>query len=173
MVGSSPRKTSPVVPSIETMPPSFSVFSPTRIVRFVRSTVSSPIPTTHGSPSPRATPPAWLPGRPRDGLLVERRQQQLVHLAGLDATQGLLLLNEALADHVHGHLHGRARGALGRARLQHEELPALDGELEILRVAVVVLEALRDLAELTGGLRQLPLELRELSGRADPRDDVL
>ena len=39
-------------------------------------------------------------------------------------------------------------GALAGARLQQEELALLDGELEVLDVAVVLLEARGDLAQL-------------------------
>jgi hypothetical protein len=44
-----------------------------------------------------------------------------------------------------GDLHRRRAGALAVARLQHEQLAALDGELDVLHVLVVLLELGLDL----------------------------
>jgi hypothetical protein len=45
----------------------------------------------------------------------------------------------------HGDLHRRRAGALAGARLQHEQLALLDGELDVLHVLVVLLELRLDL----------------------------
>src|SRR5438034_910680 len=124
-VGSSPAKTSPVVPSMEIESPSLMTLPFTRISRFPRSMSSAAAPDTHGRPSPRAT------------------------TAACDV------------------------GPLRASRLEHVELAALDRELEVLRVAVVLLEPLRDLLELLVHLRHLAAQLRDLRRRADARHDVL
>ena len=79
----------------------------------------------------------------------------------------------ALGDEVDGDLHHRLAGALAVARLQHEQLAVLDRELEVLHVAEVILEQLRDAHELGVRRRQLLRELGDRLGRADAGDDVL
>ena len=79
---------------------------------------------------------------------VELVAQQLVDVRRLDPAERLSFGDDALVDHVRGDPHGRRRGALGRARLEHVQLAALDGELEVLDVAVVLLELLADALEL-------------------------
>jgi len=73
------------------------------------------------------------------------------------------LRNGSLIDHVHRDFYRGGRGALPVSGLQHVQLAALDGELEVLGVAVVRLEALRDPLELRVRLRQLAI-LREDRG---------
>jgi len=68
--------------------------------------------------------------------------QQLVDLGRLDALDRFVLRDEAFGHHVDRDLHGRLRRALRGAGLQHPELALLDRELEILDIAVVLLEAL-------------------------------
>ena len=51
-------------------------------------------------------------------------------------------------DHVGRDAHGRRRRPLAAARLEHVQPAALDRELEVLHVAVVALQASRDLLEL-------------------------
>ena len=74
--------------------------------------------------------------------------QQLVERRGIDARDGVLAADQAFVRHVDGYAQGGARGALAVAGLQHPELAALHGELEVLHVAVVPLEQLRRLDEL-------------------------
>ena len=77
-----------------------------------------------------------------DGL-VEGRVEQLVQFLRLDAHDGLFFADEAFADEVGGDLHHRAAGALAAARLQEPEAALLNRELDVLHVAVVLLERLR------------------------------
>ena len=81
--------------------------------------------------------------------------------------------DRALRDHVDGDLHGGRRGPLGRARLEHVQLAALDRELEVLDVAVVALQLLPDALELVVHRRHVALELADLGRRADARHHVL
>ncbi len=84
---------------------------------------------------------------------IDHRVQELVELPGVDADDGVLARDEALVDHVHGGLQ-RGRGRpLGAARLKQVEPPVLDGELDVLHVAVVLLEALHRAHELLERLR--------------------
>jgi hypothetical protein len=104
---------------------------------------------------------------------VDHRVQQLVELAGVDARDGLLARDEALVDHVHGGLE-RGRGRpLGGPGLEQVEAPVLDRELDVLDVAVVLLEPAHRVAELLEGFGEPLLHPLERLGRADSRDDVL
>ncbi len=89
-------------------------------------------------------------GRDRGGLglRVEHRMQELVERAGLDPHDGVLAGEHALVGHVHRHLERRFRRALAVAGLQHPELAALDGELHVLQILVVLLQEFRRLDEL-------------------------
>ena len=58
------------------------------------------------------------------GLRIDRRMQQLVERAGLDARDGLLLRDQALARQLHRDAQRRLRGALAVAGLEHPELAA-------------------------------------------------
>ena len=126
-----------------------------------------------------------LPGRrPRRGVeaacgdvelrvRVEPRVQELVELARVDPCDRLLAVDQALGGHVdRGADRGRRR-ALRRARLQEVERPLLDGELDVLHVAVVPLELLHRLDQLLVRLRQPLLHLLEGLRRPDAGDDVL
>ena len=56
--------------------------------------------------------------------------------------------DELLLDHVERDVDGGETGALAVAGLQHPELSFLDGELDVLHVAEVLLERCADLEEL-------------------------
>ena len=66
--------------------------------------------------------------------------QQLVELLGSHAQHGASRVDQAFVDHVGGDAHRRGGRALAGARLQQIESPALDGELDVLHVAEVILE---------------------------------
>ena len=104
---------------------------------------------------------------------VDHRVQELVELGGVDPGDRVLARDQALLDHRDGALHGGCRRPLRGARLQHEEALVLDRELDVLHVAVVLLEAAHRLHELLEGLRELRLHPLERLGGADPGDDVL
>jgi len=71
-----------------------------------------------------------------------------------------------------GELQRGGGGALAVARLEHEQLAFLDGELDVLNVLEVFLEDRADAEEFRVGLRHLLLELDHGLGRADAGDDV-
>ena len=85
-----------------------------------------------------------------------------------------LALIRPSSHHVDGDAHGGEAGALAVAALQHVELALLDGELDVLHVAVVLLERAAHLHEL---LVDSPAFLRSSSQigerRADAGDHVL
>ena len=67
--------------------------------------------------------------------------QQLVELCRVRRAGSLpSLLISPLVHHVHRDLDGGLAGALAVAGLQHVELAFLDGELEVLHVAIVLLQ---------------------------------
>ena len=107
------------------------------------------------------------------GVLVEAGEHQLGELGAVDPLERLGLVDQALVDELGGDPEGGAGGALADPGLQHPQLAALDGELDVAEVLVVVLQGLHDLHELV--VRRLVdlLELGERHGVADAGDDVL
>ena len=106
-------------------------------------------------------------------LVDEPREHQLGQLVAGDPADGLVHVDEALVDQLGGdHERGRRR-PLADAGLQHPELVALDGELDVAQVAVVRLE--RDIVvhELVVGALVDVLEVGQRHGVADAGDDVL
>ena len=104
---------------------------------------------------------------------VELGMEQGVEVAGLDHGDRLLLVDHTLVDEVAGDLESSLRGTLTAAALEHVELAVLDGELHILHVAVVILEQVADLDEVSVGLGELRLHLGDGHRGADAGDDVL
>ena len=78
------------------------------------------------------------------GLFVENGVEQLVELRGLAAEHRRALVDQPLAEHVHGDLDHRRARALTVAALEHPELPVLDGELDVLHVGEVLLQPVLD-----------------------------
>ena len=93
-------------------------------------------------------------------LFHEARNQEVVKLVGLDAVNGFFLRDEAFAHHVDGHANRGQAGALAVARLQHVELAILDGELEVLHVAVVLFHAAGNVFQLLVRPWACPLRAR-------------
>ena len=118
------------------------------------------------------------------GLRVDGRVQQLVERGRVDAGDRLLARDQALARHLDGDADRRLGGALARARLQHPQFAALDGEFEVLHVAVVLFQAIADADEGGERIRHQLLQRRlvgagvdagglgDVLRRADARDDV-
>ena len=80
---------------------------------------------------------------------------------------------QALVDGVDGEADRGLGRALGAARLEHVEAVALDGELDVLHVAVVGLERAQDAQQLGVGLGQLLGQFVQRARRAHAGDDVL
>ena len=107
------------------------------------------------------------------GVVVELGEHQLGELLTGDACEGLVHGDELFVDELGGHAEGGRGGALAHAGLEHPQLAALDGELDVAQVAVVGLQAAHDGAQLVvGGLVQA-LEVGQGQGVADAGDDVL
>ncbi|CAM5504678.1 hypothetical protein SVIOM74S_00896 [Streptomyces violarus] len=68
--------------------------------------------------------------------------------APLTRGERLGLVDQALVDELGGDAERRARGALADPGLEHPQHTALDGELDVAEVLVVVLQRLHDLHEL-------------------------
>jgi phosphohistidine swiveling domain-containing protein len=89
------------------------------------------------------------------GRLVEAGEHQLGELVARDAQDRLVHLDQALVDHVDGDPERGLGGALADAGLQHPELAALDGELDVAHVAVVPLEPAEDGEQFLVQLREM------------------
>ena len=74
------------------------------------------------------------------GLGVERRVEQLVERGGIDPQHRFVPRDQPLLRHIDGDPQGGFAGALAGAGLQHPQAAALDGELDILHVAIMALE---------------------------------
>ena len=99
--------------------------------------------------------------------------EELVDVGRSDAHERLLLGDLPLVHHVDRDPHRGRRGPLPGSRLEEVELPFLDGELDVLHVAIVFLQDLADLEELLVDLRHLLLQRGDRLRGADPGDDVL
>ena len=107
------------------------------------------------------------------GLGVELREHQLGELVAGDATQGLVAGNELFAQKLGGDAERGGGGALADAGLEHPQLAALDGELDVAHVAVVGFELAHDGAQLVVDGLVDALEVGQGQRVADARDDVL
>ena len=99
--------------------------------------------------------------------------QQGVQLLGLNAQNGSLLADNALVHQVAGDPQSSLGGTLAVTGLQHEELAILDGELHVLHILVVVLEAGSDLNELIVDLGHLLMQLADGRRSTDTGHDIL
>ena len=107
------------------------------------------------------------------GSGIELRVQQGVELLGLNAQDSGLFIDNALVHQVAGDLQSSLGGTFAVTGLQHEELAILDGELHVLHIFVVVLEAGCDLNELIVDLGHLLMQLADGRRSTDTGDDVL
>ena len=73
---------------------------------------------------------------------VEPGEHQLGELVAGDPGERLVHVDQALVHELGGDAERGARGALAHPGLQHPELAALDGELDVAQVLVVVLQGL-------------------------------
>ena len=107
------------------------------------------------------------------GVRVEARVQELVELGRVDPRDRLVPLDQPFRGHVDRALDRGGRRPLRGARLEEVEVPLLDGELDVLHVAVVALERGHRLEELVVRLGHALAQLGERLRRASPGDDVL
>src|SRR5262249_40734640 len=73
-------------------------------------------------------------------LAVENRREYLVQLICGNPAYRRLPVDELLLLHLHRQANGSEASALAAARLEHEDLAVLNGELEVLHVLKVSLE---------------------------------
>ena len=105
-------------------------------------------------------------------LLVEAGDEEVVKLVRLDAEDGFFLRDQAFFHHLDGDADRGAAGALAVARLQHVQAAVLDGELEVLHVAIMLFQARGDLAQLVVDLGHDLLELGDVYRGANAGDHV-
>ena len=116
---------------------------------------------------------------------IEPRMQQLIERRRLDPADRFRLFDQAFLLHLNRYSDRRPGRTLAGTRLQHVELVLLDCELDVLHVAVVLLQDFPDIDELPEdpwhGLfhRRQARALgflaggRQLLRRADAGDDIL
>ncbi len=110
----------------------------------------------------------------RAGLVaIEARMQQLLEQLRVDPQQGLLLVDQALFEHLDRRLDGRRGVHLAVAGLQAIQRSLLDRELVVLHFLVVRFERVAQLHELAILLRHFLFHFRQRLRRADARHDVL
>src|SRR6516225_1967599 len=105
-------------------------------------------------------------------ILIEARDQEIVELVGLDTEDRLLFGDQSFLDHLDSDPDSSTPGTLAIARLQHVQAPVLDRELEVLHIAVVLLKAGGNLAQLLVHIGHDFLELRNVYGSANACDYV-
>ncbi len=104
---------------------------------------------------------------------IDRRVEELVELRRVDARDRFFPRDQPLVDHRDRRLEcGRGR-TLRRARLQEIQTVVLDGELDVLDVAVVTLEAVHRLDQLRERIGQGRAHRLDRLRGADAGDDVL
>ena len=119
----------------------------------------------------RGVDPGRHPDRVRDGL--ELREHQLRQILPGDAAQRLVEVDDALVHELARDPERGRRGSFANARLQHPQLAALDGELDVAQVAVVLFENVGVVQQLLVGRRVDPFELGDRERVTSARDDVL
>ncbi len=111
--------------------------------------------------------------RLRSRIGIELRVQEEIDVFGLDPLHRFFLRDEFLVGEVDREANRSERRALRVARLQHPEFAALDRELDVLHVAIVLFQPARNELQLLVDARH---DARELGDRLrSPRagDDVL
>ena len=109
----------------------------------------------------------------RAGAGVEPGEHQPDELFTADPGERLVHVDQALLDELHRDPERGGGGPLADAGLQHPELAALDGELDVTQVAVVVLQRPHDVHELVVGGLVDPLEVLQRHRVADAGHHVL
>mmetsp|Transcript_33123 Transcript_33123/g.38543 ORF Transcript_33123/g.38543 Transcript_33123/m.38543 type:complete len:414 (+) Transcript_33123:1074-2315(+) len=107
------------------------------------------------------------------GAGIDLRVHEVVNLVGIEAHDSLLLGNETFLHHVDCALHGSEGSALGVTALQHPEAAVLDGELNVLHVAEVLLQRGTNIAQLAVALRHCLLHRGEPAEAVSLGDVVL
>ena len=99
--------------------------------------------------------------------------QQLIELLGSNALDCRSAIDQLLTRHVHGDANRSRAGPFACARLQHPELAALDRELAVLHVMIMLFQQLRDRIELLINFRQFLFQLADRIRSARAGDDIL
>ena len=107
------------------------------------------------------------------GVSIEVWEEELVDLVRLDPLDRFLLADESFLGHVYGDLHGGGGGPLGGAGLEHVQRSALDGELQVLRIAIVLLQTVGNGLELPVHRGHIAGQLRDGLRGTNAGDDIL
>ncbi len=82
------------------------------------------------------------------GFHIKLRVEQGIHIGRLNTHDGLFTADQAFIGHVDRDLDGCLGGALTVTGLQHPQPALLDGELDVLHLAIVLLQFVADVHEL-------------------------
>src|SRR5579871_3386285 len=105
-------------------------------------------------------------------LFIEPRNQKVIKLVWFDTEDRLFFGDKSFVYHLNRYAHGSASSALAIAGLQHVELAFLNGELEILHVAVVLFETGGDVTQLLIDRRHDFLQFENRHWRANAGDHI-
>ncbi len=106
-------------------------------------------------------------------LRVELRVQERVEVSRVDHSNSLLLVNHSLVNEVARNLQRSLSCSLTVSCLEHIELAALDCELHILHISVVILECFANLFELCKSLGELVSHLSNRHRSAHAGNNIL
>ena len=103
-----------------------------------------------------------------------RVERGRIEVLGADSQQRLLLgqLDHRVVGHRHRQLQCSGTGPFADPRLEHPQLAALDSELDVLSLAVVVFEDVRYFHQPVPRRGNLVSQARHLGGRARAGDDI-
>ena len=105
-------------------------------------------------------------------FFIQARHQKIVKLVRFDAEDCFFLRDQAFVHHLQSDPNSGQAGALPITRLQHVELAVLDGELEVLHVAVVFFQPRSDFAQLVVNVGHDLFEFENGNRRAHAGDNV-
>ena len=96
----------------------------------------------------------------------------MIQLLWCHTQHRFLLIDQAFVHHLYRNVYRRRTRALTVAGLQHVQLLVFDGELEILNIAIMLLQVRCDLTKLIERLRKHFFKLRNRLRRANTGDHI-
>lgn len=114
----------------------------------------------------RGTQPLGKHGCPSAGSFVQMGVKQVIDMIGFDATQSFFFCNQSFIYHVNRDFYRRRRCSFARPGLKHPEFASLYGKLDVLHVAIVLLERVGDMQQFVPDFRHLVLKMMNLGRRS-------
>ena len=107
------------------------------------------------------------------GAGIDPFMQQLIQMQRIDSQKRLFLVDQTLFHHFHGNSYRCLSSALACPGLQHVKFAFLNGEFNILHIAVMVLKFFVDVNQLPVNIGHGFSQCRDGMRRADTGDHVL